>query len=108
MQQPTAAKQQPAAAIQQPVAKQQPLAAMQQPATKQQPQAVMQQSAAMQPISLAGSPIFKRNSSAESPNLKDTSNNDNGYIDLNENSSMPSIIDLATVGLRQLPRIAAK
>ena len=31
----------------------------------------------MQPISSAESPIFKRNSSAESPNLEDTANNDN-------------------------------
>ena len=74
---------------------------MQQPATKQQPQAVMQQPAAMQPISLAESPIFKRNSSAESPNLEDTANNDNGHIDFNDNSSMPSIINLATTGLRR-------
>ena len=68
----------------------------------------MQQPAAMQPFSLAESPIFKRNSSAESPNLKDTDNNDNVHIDFNDNSSMPSIIDLATAGLRRYPRIAAK
>ena len=104
----SAAMQQPAAAMQQPAAKQQPLAATQQPATKQQPQAVMQQSAAMQPISLAKSPIFKRNSSAESPNLEDTANNDNGHIDFNKNSSMPSIINLSTTVIRQSPRIAAK
>ena len=93
------AMQQPAAAMQQPAAKQQPLAAMQQPATKQQPQSVMQQSYAMQTISSAESPIFKRNSSAESPNLEDTTNNDNGGIDFNENSSMPSIINLETTVL---------
>ena len=96
------------AAMQQPAAKQQPLAAMQQPATTQQPQAFMQQPAAMQPISSAESPIFKQNSSSESPNLEDTANNDNGHIDFNNNLSMPSIINLATTGLRRLPRIAAK
>ena len=84
------------------------LADMQQPATIQQPQAVMQQPAATQPFSSDESPIFKRTSSAESPNLEDTSNNDNGHIDFNENSSMPSIINLATTGLRRSPRIAAK
>ena len=68
----------------------------------------MQQSAAMQPISSAESPIFKRNSSAESPNLEDTANNDNGHIKFNDNSSMPSIINLATTGLRRSPRIAKK
>ena len=68
----------------------------------------MQKPAAMQPFSSAESPIFKRNSSAESPNLEDTANNDNGHIDFNNNSSMPSIIDLATSGLRRSPRIAAK
>ena len=108
MQQTSAAMQQPAAAMQKPAAKQHPLAAMQQPATKQNSQSVMQQSAAMQPISLAESPIFKRNSSAESPNLEDTANNDNGLIDFNDNSSMPSIINLATTGLQRSPRIAAK
>ena len=56
----------------------------------------------------AESPIFKRNSSAESPNLEDTDNNDYGHIDFNDNSSMPSIIDPETSGLRQSPRIAAK
>ena len=70
--------QQPTAAMQQPTSKQQPLAAMQQPATTQQSQAAMQQPAAMQPIS-----------SAESPNLEYTANNDNGHIDFNDNSSMP-------------------
>ena len=45
----------------------------------------MQQPAAMQPISSAESPIFKRTSSAESPNLEDTANNDNGHIDFNNN-----------------------
>ena len=108
MQQTSAAMQQPAAAMQQPDAKQQPFSAMQQPTTTQQTQAIMQQPAAMQPFSLAEAPIFKRNSSAESPNLEDTANNDNGHIDFNNNSSMPSIIDLANSGLRQLPRIAAK
>ena len=103
-----AAWQKPASAMQQPAAKHQPLAAMQQPATKKHPQAVMQQSATMQPISFDESPIFKRNSSAESPNLEDTANNDNGHIDFNVNSSMPSIINLATTGLRRSPRIAAK
>ena len=68
----------------------------------------MQQPAAMQPISSAESPIFKRTSSAESPNLEDTANNDNGHIDFNANSSMPLMINLATTGLRQSPRIAAK
>ena len=81
---------------------------MQKPATTKQPQAVVQQPAAMQPFYLAESPIFKQTSSAESPNLEDTANNDNGHIDFNDNSSMPSIINLATNGLRQLPRIAAK
>ena len=108
MQQISSAMQQPASAMQQPAAKQQPLAAMQQPATKHHPQAVMQQSDAMQPISLAESPIFKWNSSAESPNLEDTANNDNGHIDFDNNSSMPSIINMATTGLRRSPRIAAK
>ena len=96
MQQPAAAIQQPAATIQQPAAKQQPLASMQKPATTHNPQAFMQQPAAMQPISSAESLIFKRNSSDESPDLEDTSNNDNGHINFNKNSSMPSIIDLAT------------
>ena len=100
--------QQPAAAMQQPAAKHQPLAAMKQPATTQQPQIFMQQPAAMQPFSSAESPIFKRNSSAESPNLEDTANNDNGQIDFNGNSGMPSIINLATTGLRRSPHIAAK
>ena len=100
MQQTSVAMQKPAAAMQQPATKQQPLSAMQQPATTQKPQAFMQQPAAMQPISSAESPIFKRNSSAESPNLEDTANNDNGHIDFDDNSSMPSIIDLATAGLR--------
>ena len=68
----------------------------------------MQLSAAMQPISLAESPIFKQNSSDESPNLEDTANNDNGHIDFNNNSSMPSIIKLATTGLIRSPCIAAK
>ena len=99
---------QTAAAMQQPAAKQQPLADIQKPATTQQPQAVMQQPAAMQTFYSAGSPILKRNSSAESPNLEDTANNNNGRIDFNDNSSMPSIIDLVTSGLRQSPRIAAK
>ena len=108
MQQTSADMQQPASAMQQTAAKHQPMAAMQQPATKYQPQAVMQQSAAMQPISSAGSPIFKRNASAESPNLEDTANNDNDHIDFNDNSSMHSIINLATTGLRRSPRIAAK
>ena len=40
--------------------------------------------------------------------MEDTANNDNGHIDFNENSSMPSIINLATTGLRRSPRIAAK
>ena len=108
MQHTSAAMQQTAAAMQQPAAKQQPLAAMQQPATTQQPKKFMQQPAAMQPISSAESPIFKRNSSAESPNLENTANNDNGHINFNENSSMPSIINLATTGLLRSPRIAAK
>ena len=68
----------------------------------------MQQPAAMQPISSAESPIFKQNSSAESPNLEDTANNDNGRINFNDNSSMPSIINLATTGLQRSPHIAAK
>ena len=89
MKQTSAAMQKPAAAMQQPASKQQPLAAMQQPATTQQPQAVMQQPAAMQPISSAESPILKQNYSAESPNLEDTANNDNGHIDFNDHSSMP-------------------
>ena len=108
MQHTSAAMQQPAAAMQQSADKQQPLAAMQQPATTQQPQISMQQPAAMQPISSAESPIFKRNSSDESPTLEDTANNDNGHIDFNDNSSMPSIIDLATAGFRRSPCIAAK
>ena len=108
MQQTSAAMQKPAAAMQQPAAKQQPLVAMQQPATKKQPKSVMQKSAAMQPISSAESPIFKWNSSAESPDLEDTANNDNGHIDFNYNSSIPSIINLATTGLRRSPRITAK
>ena len=81
---------------------------MQQPATTHQPQAVMQQPAVMQPFSSAESPIFKQNSSAESPNFEDTANNDNCHIDFIEDSSMPSIIDLANSGLRRSPRIAAK
>ena len=100
--------QQPAAAMQQPAAKHQPLAAMQQPATTQKPQIFMQQPADMQPITSAESPILKRNSSAESPNLEDTATNDNGHINFNKNSSMPSIINLATTGLRRSRRIAAK
>ena len=108
MKQTSAAMQQPASAMQQPADKQQPLDSIQQPATKQQPKSVMQQSAAMHPVSSAESPIFKRNSSAESPNLEDTANNDNGHIDFNDNSSMPSIINLATTGLRRLPHISAK
>ena len=100
--------QQPAAAMQQPADKHQPLDAMQQLATTQQPQVFMRQPDAMQPIYSAESPIFKRTSSAESPNLEDTTNNDNGHIDFNDNSSMPSIINLATTGLQQSPRIAAK
>ena len=40
--------------------------------------------------------------------MEDTANNDNGHIDFNGNSSMPSIINLATTGLRQSPRISAK
>ena len=68
----------------------------------------MQQPAAMQLFSSAESPIFKRNSSAEPPNLEDTADNDNGHIYFNYNSSMPSIIDLAAAGLRRSPRIAAK
>ena len=100
--------QQPSADMQQPASKQKPLATMQQPATTQQTTAVMQQPAAMQPFSLAESPIFQQNSSAESPNLEDTANNDNGHIDFNDNSSMPLIMDLATAGLRRSPRIAAK
>ena len=87
--------------MQQPAAKQQPLAAMWQPDTTQHPPADMQQPAAMQPLSLAESPIFQQNSSAESPNLEDTDNNYNCHIDFNEDSSMPSIIDLATAGLRR-------
>ena len=81
---------------------------MQQPATTQQPPAVMQQLAATQKFSSAESPIFQRNSSAESPNLEDTANNDNFHIDFNKDSSMPSIIDLETTGLQQSPRIAEK
>ena len=73
-----------------------------------QPQAVMQQPAAMEPFSSAEFPIFKQNSSAESPNLENTANSDNGHIDFNDNSSMPSIIDLATSGLRLSPCIAEK
>ena len=84
MQQPPATMQQPAAAMQQPAAKQQPLAFMQQPSTTHQPQSDMQQPAAMHPFSSADSPIFKRNSSAESPNFEDTANNDNCHIDFNE------------------------
>ena len=57
---------------------------MQQPDTTQQPQIFMQQLAAMQPTSLAESPIFKRNYSAESPNLEDAANNDNSHIDFNK------------------------
>ena len=94
--------------MQQPSAKQLPLAAMQQPSTTQQPSAAIQQPADMQPLSSAESPIFQQNSSAESPNLEDTANNDNCHIDFNKYSSMPSIIDLATDGLRRLPLIDAK
>ena len=100
--------QQPAASMQQPATKQQPLAAMQQPDNTQHPPSVMQQPSAMHPFSSAESPIFQQNSLAESPNLEDTANNDNGHIDFNGNSSMPSIINLATTGLRRSPRIAAK
>ena len=56
---------------------------MQQPAAKNQPLSDMQQPAAMQPLSSAESPIFQRDSSAESPNLEDTANNDNFHIDFN-------------------------
>ena len=35
----------------------------------------------------------------ESPILEDTANNDNGHINFDDNSSMPSIINLATTGL---------
>ena len=108
MQQPSSAMQQPTAAMHQPDAKYQPLAAMQQPATTQQTQDVMQQPAAMQPFSSAEYPIFKQTSSAESPNLMDTANDDNCHIDFNDNSSMPSIFDLATARLQRSPRIAAK
>ena len=62
----------------------------------------------MQPFSSAESPIFKQNSSAESPNLEGPANNNNGHIDFNDDSSMPSIIDLATSGLQLSPCIAAK
>ena len=68
----------------------------------------MKQPAAMQTFSTAESSIFKRNSSAESPNLEDTANNDNVHIDFTNNSSMPSIIDLETSGLQRSPHIAAK
>ena len=61
-----------------------------------------------QPFSSAESLIFQQNSSAESPNLEDTDNNYNCHIDFNEDSSMPSIIDLSTAGLIRSPRIAAK
>ena len=88
MQQP-ATTQHPPAAMQQPAAKQQPLGSMQQPATTQQPPAAMQQHAAMQPLYLAESPIFQQNSSAESPNLEYTANNDNFHIEFNEDSSIP-------------------
>ena len=81
--------QQPSDAMQQPAAKKQPLATMQQPATTQQPPSDMQQLAAMKPFSSAKSDIFQQNSSAESPNLEDTDNNDIGHIDFNDNSSMP-------------------
>ena len=80
MQQQSSAMQQPTDAIQQPAAKQQPLTDIHQSATTQQPQSVMQQPAVMQPFSSAESPIFKRNSSAESPNLEDTANDDNSHI----------------------------
>ena len=105
---PSAAMQNTSATMQQPAANQNPLAAMQQPATTQQPPVVMQKPAAMQPFSSVESPIFKQNSSAESPDLEDTANNYNGRINFNDNSSMPSIINLATTGLRRSPRIAAK
>ena len=62
----------------------------------------------MQPFSLAESPIFKRKVSSESPNLEDTANNDDVHIDFNNNSSMPSIINLATTGLQRSPSIATK
>ena len=75
---------------------------MQQPDAKQKPLATMQQLAAMQPLSLAESPIFQRNSSAESPNLEDADNNGNGHTDFNNNSSMPSIIDLSTTGFHSM------
>ena len=104
----SAAMQQPTATMHQPAAKQQPLAAMQQPTTTHQPQVVMQQPAAMQPFHSDESPILKRKFSAESPNLEDTANNDNGHIDFNNISSMPSIINLATTGLQRSPRIYAK
>ena len=38
----------------------------------------------------------------------DTANDDNCHIDFNDNSSMPSIFDLATARLQRSPRIAAK
>ena len=85
MQQPSAAMQQPVAAMHKPAAKQHPLASMQQPATTHKSQAFMQQPAAMHPFSSAESPIFKQNSPAESPNLEDTANSDNGHIDFNNN-----------------------
>ena len=44
----------------------------------------------------------------EEANLEDTANDDNCHIDFHVDSSMPSIIDLATAGLRQSPRIAIK
>ena len=70
--------------MQKPASKKQPLSDMQQPAVTQQPQAAMQQPAAMQLFCSAESPIFKRNYSAESPNLEDAANNDNSHIDFNK------------------------
>ena len=40
--------------------------------------------------------------------MEDTANNDNGHINFNDNSSIPSIINLATTGLQRSPRIAEK
>ena len=99
---------QPASDMQQTAAKQQSLAAMQQPDTTQQSSAAIQQPASMQPLSLDESPILQLNYSAESPNLEDTANNDNCHIEFNKYSSMPSIIDPATSGLRKSPCIAEK
>ena len=44
----------------------------------------------------------------EDANLEDTANDDNCHVDFKVDSSMPSIIDLATAGLQQLTRIAIK